>query len=148
MNSTAGARALIQARGDDAPEPVDIHVGLKLRAQRKQLGMSQSELAEACGISFQQIQKYERGANRISASRLAQLAGAVKASPGWFFEGLQLTNDGRLSPEARAWDEALIVLTGMAGGAAFARNLAKLDFRYLVLVMQMAAALAELPPKD
>ena len=52
------------------PHPIDVHVGLRVRGRRHELGMSQSTLADALGVSFQQVQKYERGANRVSASML------------------------------------------------------------------------------
>jgi transcriptional regulator with XRE-family HTH domain len=58
----------------DVPDPVDKHVGMKLRARRTKLSMSQSTLAEALGLTFQQVQKYEKGANRIGAGRLQQIA--------------------------------------------------------------------------
>jgi transcriptional regulator with XRE-family HTH domain len=66
--------------------PVDKHVGEKVRLRRKELGLSQQALAEAAGVTFQQIQKYERGANRISASKLTEIAGALQKNPGWFLE--------------------------------------------------------------
>lgn len=69
----------------ETPDPVDLHVGRTIRARRVMLGKSQDDLAQACGVSFQQIQKYERGTNRVSASRLAQLAAILEASPGAFF---------------------------------------------------------------
>ena len=55
---------------DLAPNPVDVHVGLRIRLRRKELGVSQEKLAEAIGLTFQQVQKYERAANRVSASKL------------------------------------------------------------------------------
>ena len=72
----------------DVPDPVDKHVGMKLRARRTKLGMSQSTLAEALGLTFQQVQKYEKGANRISASRLQQIAQILQMPVENFFEGL------------------------------------------------------------
>ena len=66
--------------------PVDLHVGQRLRLRRTLLGMSQSELARAVGLTFQQIQKYERGINRVGASRLAEFADALQVQPAWFFE--------------------------------------------------------------
>ncbi len=60
--------------GERRPNPVDIHVGTRVRLRRKQLGVSQERLAEALGLTFQQVQKYERGANRISASMLQRIA--------------------------------------------------------------------------
>jgi len=68
--------------------PVDIHVGRRLRLRRKLLGLTQEKLAEAVDIRFQQIQKYESGANRISASRLWSLSRAMKVSVAFFFEGM------------------------------------------------------------
>jgi transcriptional regulator with XRE-family HTH domain len=68
--------------------PVDHHVGARTREARLELDMSQTDLANACGITFQQIQKYENGANRVSASRLWQFAAILGKPIGWFFEGL------------------------------------------------------------
>lgn len=68
--------------------PVDVQVGRNVRRRRIELGMSQTSLAQACGITFQQIQKYENGANRVSASRLWQFAAILGKPLGWFFEGL------------------------------------------------------------
>jgi transcriptional regulator with XRE-family HTH domain len=68
--------------------PVDHHVGARTREARLELDMSQTDLAHACGITFQQIQKYENGANRVSASRLWQFAAILGKPLGWFFEGL------------------------------------------------------------
>lgn len=59
------------------PDPVDVAVGARIRLRRKQLGISQSKLADAIGVTFQQVQKYERGANRVSASTLAKMAGPL-----------------------------------------------------------------------
>ena len=71
-----------------APNPIDVHVGLQVRLRRKELKISQEKLAEALGLTFQQVQKYERGSNRISASKLFEIARALQVPIGWFFEGL------------------------------------------------------------
>ena len=71
-----------------APNPVDAHVGSRIRMRRKILGVSQEKLAESLGLTFQQVQKYERGANRVSASKLYQIAKALEAPILYFFEGL------------------------------------------------------------
>ncbi len=71
--------------------PIDLHVGKRLRQRRRLLGMTQQSLADAVNIRFQQIQKYESGANRISASRLWALARALEAPVSYFFEGLDET---------------------------------------------------------
>lgn len=68
--------------------PVDLHVGKQLRQRRWLLGMTQQQLAQAVGIRFQQVQKYESGANRVSASRLWDLAKALNSPVTYFFEGL------------------------------------------------------------
>jgi len=68
--------------------PTDQHVGRQVRLRRKMLGMSQSTLAQAIGITFQQVQKYESGTNRIGAGRLQHIAGILGVSVPFFFEGL------------------------------------------------------------
>ena len=72
----------------DSMDEIDIHLGRRLRRRRRLLGLTQQELAHACGVRFQQIQKYECGANRISAARLWQLAEALEVPVGYFFDGL------------------------------------------------------------
>jgi transcriptional regulator with XRE-family HTH domain len=74
------------ARGSGVPNPVDVHVGNRLRQKRALMGMSQEKLAESIDLTFQQIQKYERGANRISASRLYQLSKILNVPISYFFE--------------------------------------------------------------
>jgi transcriptional regulator with XRE-family HTH domain len=69
--------------------PVDVHVGKRIRHRRWLIGMTQQQLAERVGIKFQQIQKYETGANRVSASRLWDIADTLEVPVSFFFEGLQ-----------------------------------------------------------
>jgi transcriptional regulator with XRE-family HTH domain len=71
-----------------SPHPVDIHVGRRIRIRRVMRELSQSNLADQLGLTYQQLQKYESGANRISASRLWQIAQILETPVGWFFEGL------------------------------------------------------------
>lgn len=68
---------------------IDLHVGKRLRRRRRLLGLTQQQLAEAIGIRFQQIQKYECGANRVTASRLYELSVALNVPVNYFYEGLQ-----------------------------------------------------------
>jgi transcriptional regulator with XRE-family HTH domain len=70
------------------PNPVDVYVGKRMRQRREMQGLPQKELARKLGISFQQVQKYESGANRISASKLWQLCDVLDVEPGYFFDGL------------------------------------------------------------
>jgi transcriptional regulator with XRE-family HTH domain len=71
------------------PNPIDVHVGQRLRQRRTLLGMSQEKLGELIGLTFQQVQKYERGANRVSASRLYDLARVLDTDVNFFFEDMQ-----------------------------------------------------------
>ncbi|HSV02545.1 MAG TPA: helix-turn-helix transcriptional regulator [Phenylobacterium sp.] len=69
-------------------DDIDMHLGRRLRRRRRLLGLTQQELARACGVRFQQIQKYECAANRMSAARLWQLSEALEVPVAYFFEGL------------------------------------------------------------
>lgn len=82
--------------GTKKPNPIDIHVGGRVRLRRMMLGMSQEKLGEQLGITFQQIQKYEKGTNRIGASRLQNIASVLSVPVGFFFDGApgQGTNGG------------------------------------------------------
>ena len=73
---------------------VDVYIGAKLRMRRVMLGMSQSRLGELLGVTFQQVQKYEKGTNRISANRLRQAAHALEVSIGFFYEGAPVQQAG------------------------------------------------------
>lgn len=80
--------------------PVDVHVGKRVRHRRWMIGMTQQQLAERVGIKFQQIQKYETGANRVSASRLWDIAQTLEVPVSFFFEGLdgQVAGDAEKNP--------------------------------------------------
>ncbi len=70
----------------DGPRPIDVHVGSRVRLRRTLLGLSQEGLGKAVGLTFQQIQKYERGANRIGASRLYEFSRILDVQVSYFFE--------------------------------------------------------------
>jgi transcriptional regulator with XRE-family HTH domain len=72
----------------DKPNPIDIHVGSRVRLRRNMLGLSQEKLGEAIGLTFQQVQKYERGANRIGASRLHDLSRVLDVPVSFFFDDM------------------------------------------------------------
>jgi transcriptional regulator with XRE-family HTH domain len=74
------------ARMKKAPNPIDQQVGARLRMQRMLVGMSQEKLGEALGVTFQQIQKYEKGSNRVSASTLKQISRVLNVQPSFFLE--------------------------------------------------------------
>jgi transcriptional regulator with XRE-family HTH domain len=122
-------------------DPVDVHVGSRLRARRKVLGQSQHALAEALGVSFQQVQKYENGSNRVSASMLARAAGAQGVVPGFYFEGLP---DAGGKPLTAAQNKAAAWLAGEEA-VSWAAILGSLDERSrriaFVTVRELAEAL-------
>lgn len=78
------------------PDPVDVHVGSRVRMRRTLLGMSQEKLGKALGLTFQQIQKYERGANRIGSSRLYKLSKILDVPVEFFFEDMQDSSGRRV----------------------------------------------------
>lgn len=84
---------------NDKPNPIDVHVGSRVRLRRTLLGMSQEKLGEAIGLTFQQVQKYERGANRIGASRLYDLSRVLDVPVSYFFE--EMASDVAHAAEAR-----------------------------------------------
>ena len=117
---------------DTIPHPVDLHVGRKIRIQRKTLGVSQSALAETLGLTFQQVQKYERGSNRVSASKLFEIANTLQVGISYFFEGLEQTTAGVVSIQ----DETSLILELMSE-----RNGAELAKAFVVMGPQQRLGL-------
>ena len=87
-------------RGTGIPSPVDVHVGARVRLRRTLLGMTQSKLGDALGLTFQQVQKYEKGANRIGSSRLYDLSRVLDVPIEHFFE--EMPADVAASPPAHS----------------------------------------------
>lgn len=81
--------------GPRSPNPVDVHVGARIRLRRKVLKMSQEKLGERLGVTFQQVQKYERGANRVGASRLWKISEVLDVPVSYFYEGLSTEYGGQ-----------------------------------------------------
>ena len=104
---------------DGAPNPIDVHVGSQLKLRRIFLGLSQERLADELGITFQQVQKYEKGLNRIGASRLWDLAQVLGVSVAYFYENLdestqnksprKISNHLFLSDNAKEFDMGLLL---------------------------------------
>ena len=102
---------------------VDTHVGQKIRARRILLQMSQTDVANALGITFQQIQKYERGANRVGASRLQQFSDALGVSPFYFFDGAPTVGKKTPAPnEGELSENTIVSFLGTREGAALVRG--------------------------
>jgi transcriptional regulator with XRE-family HTH domain len=90
------------------PNPVDLHVGGRVRMRRKLLGVSQEQLADSLGLTFQQVQKYERGANRVSASKLYEIARTLQVPVSFFFDGLADPMDGSEHDEVGQQAERIV----------------------------------------
>jgi transcriptional regulator with XRE-family HTH domain len=113
-------KASINRRG---PTAVDTHVGQKIRARRIFLRMSQTDVADALGITFQQIQKYEKGVNRVGASRLQQISDALGVSPFYFFEGAPTVGKKAPAPnEGELPEDEIVSFLATREGAALVRG--------------------------
>jgi transcriptional regulator with XRE-family HTH domain len=84
----AGAEQVIAGDRESRPSPIDVHVGSRIRLRRTLLGMSQERLGESLGLTFQQVQKYERGVNRVGASRLFDLSRVLDVPISFFFDDM------------------------------------------------------------
>ena len=108
-----------------SPNPTDQYVGSRVRTRRMMLSMSQTELGDAIGVTFQQLQKYEKGTNRISASRLQQIANGLQTSVSFFFEDPResstVSEERRRSPSPDYVSEFLKTSDGLALVEAFTR---------------------------
>ena len=124
--------------GTKAPNSIDVYVGSQLRARRVALGMSQEKLGHAVGVTFQQVQKYEKGTNRISASRVQQLSNILQVAVGYFFENVP----GHRKPKSASADyvsEFLATADGHALAKAFMQiKNVKLRHRIVKLANEIA----------
>jgi transcriptional regulator with XRE-family HTH domain len=126
-----------------APNPTDKHVGSRVRMRRMMLGMSQEKLGDALGLTFQQVQKYEKGTNRIGASRLQQISHILQVPVAFFFEGAPNVpgqSDGMGEAPSPAYvSDFLATSDGLALTKAFMRiKDSKLRRRIVDLVEQIA----------
>jgi len=128
-----------------APNPIDKHVGARVRMRRMMLGMSQEKLGNSLGLTFQQVQKYEKGTNRIGASRLQQIAHILQVQVSFFFEGAPhvpaaTRSEGMAEAPSPAYvSDFLATSDGLALTKAFMRiNDSKLRRRIVDLVEQIA----------
>ncbi len=109
---------------ENGPNPIDLHVGARVRLRRKYLGMSQEGLADSIDLTFQQVQKYERGSNRISASKLYEIAKVLKVREQYFFdgyedEGVAETDDGTGLSQERQVNAFLATAEGIELAESF-----------------------------
>jgi len=121
---------------EDGPHPVDLHVGRRVVEKRMALGHTQTDLARALGLTFQQVQKYEKGANRISASKLWDIATFFKTDIGYFYSGLA---DGLAEEEGAPFDHEVAQTRTSLEIAKLARRLSTSQQRpALSLMTEMA----------
>ena len=123
---------------DKAPHYVDQHVGRQIRELRRRMHVSQEKLAETLGLTFQQVQKYEKGSNRVSASKLFEVAAALGVDIGYFFRGLAEAAPGVAEAGAEFVHDAPMT----AEGLEIDRLLVELPRKHRRLVLDMARALA------
>lgn len=124
------------------PDAVDVFVGGRVRALRKARGISQTALADEIGPTLQQVQKYERGFNRISASVLYRIAGALDAVPAEFFAGLPDPRDPHGAADLTlATLERSDPMLGVSSGAAMAQAFPKLKAKYRRVLTELARKL-------
>jgi transcriptional regulator with XRE-family HTH domain len=128
-----------------APNPIDKHVGSRVRMRRMMLGMSQEKLGNNLGLTFQQVQKYEKGTNRIGASRLQQISQILQVPVSFFFEGAPANGNGLRTdemseaPSPAYVSDFLATSDGLALTKAFMRiSDMKLRRRIVDLVEQIA----------
>lgn len=126
-----------------APNPIDKHVGARVRMRRMMLSMSQEKLGDALGLTFQQVQKYEKGTNRIGASRLQQISHTLQVPVSFLFEGAPTlpgqVEDMREAPSPAFVSDFLATSDGLALTKAFMRvKESKLRRRIVDLVEEIA----------
>ncbi|GGZ32518.1 helix-turn-helix domain-containing protein [Asticcacaulis endophyticus] len=129
----------------NAPNPVDLHVGGRVRMRRKFLGLSQEGLADAIGLTFQQVQKYERGSNRISASKLYEISKTLKAPVSYFFEGYgeAESDDGFSESQSEQFIHGFLMTTE---GIELAESFPRIpDPKHRRKIMELVRTLAEDP---
>jgi transcriptional regulator with XRE-family HTH domain len=124
----------MRAANREGPDPIDTAVGARIRTQRRATGYSQTQLAEALGITFQQVQKYERGANRVSASMLVKIAAKLETSVAAL-----VGEDGTPAPSAKPAVGKGAKSAGDELSAAFSR-IANTDARRALLTLAKALA--------
>ncbi len=126
------------------PEPVDIHVGARIRRRRVLLGLSQEKVGHAIGLTFQQLQKYEKGTNRVSSSRLYQLAKLFGVPISFFFDDMPPEISGRASERAKAAESLDDGLLAKRETLEFVRNYHRIpDGEMRRYVYDLVQAIAE-----
>jgi transcriptional regulator with XRE-family HTH domain len=131
-----------------APNPVDRHVGARVRARRVLVGMSQEKLGTSLGLTFQQVQKYEKGTNRIGASRLSQISKILTVPVAYFFEGAPLETGagGFAEPEQ---SEFVVDILATPDGVALAKAFSRIkDPKVRRKIVELVAMMSDASAKE
>ena len=126
------------------PHPVDIHVGKRLVLARKLKGLSQSQLGDALGVTFQQVQKYERGTNRVSASSMFVIMNFLNLPSSYFFEGLDYQHIDEPVPQAVPLSAEVLLFLSSKQGLHLVEQLARAPKR----VQNAFAAILDIEPRE
>jgi transcriptional regulator with XRE-family HTH domain len=130
-----------------SPDPIDRHVGSRVRMQRILMRMSQEKLGDALGLTFQQVQKYEKGLNRIGASRLQQISKTLNVPPSFFFEGAPATASVSPMPgfEEEASSQFVVDFLSTAEGLHLNKSFARIrNPKLRKRLIELIATLAEM----
>ncbi|MQW86672.1 helix-turn-helix domain-containing protein [Sinorhizobium saheli] len=133
----------------EKPEPVDVHVGRRIRMRRAWMQVTQVALAEAIGVTFQQVQKYEKGTNRIGASRLQQIANSLGVPVSYFFEDMPgaAADDGGDRSGQKSLQPEIMEFVSSSEGLALIRAFSRIsDERVRSRTLGLVKALAEQDP--
>lgn len=125
-----------------APNPIDVHVGARVRQRRVTLGISQERLGDSLGLTFQQVQKYEKGVNRIGASRLYEIARLLDAPVQYFFDGAPGVSAGGQTPQIL---DFIGTVEGLQLNTAFTKIKHDETRR---LIVELVKTLSEAEPSD
>lgn len=133
---------------DKKPNAIDTHVGKRIRVRRSFLRISQEKLGDHLGVSFQQIQKYEKGSNRIGAGQLFHIAKFLKVDLNYFFEGLPPSERDKLGFSERQSDIGVATFDETAEGISLNRAFARIKSQKLrKRLVELATAIADLDAK-
>jgi transcriptional regulator with XRE-family HTH domain len=143
----------MRSKASEGPNPIDIHVGRRVRLRRKEMGLSQEGLAARLDLTFQQIQKYERGSNRISASKLYAISCILKVQVGFFYEGLEDPASPHGGNYSATWSSVIEDLLAEPNGPALAEAFLSIRRRsvrksVVELMQALAANAQDIDPDD
>jgi transcriptional regulator with XRE-family HTH domain len=136
------------SRDKRVPDPVDKHVGSRVRIRRLMMDMSQEKLGQGIGLTFQQIQKYEKGANRIGAGRLQQISSVLQVPVSFFFEGAPVDPTQAGAMKDAPFPAYVSEFLSMPGGLDLTRAFVKIkDKKWRQRIVVLVDAISNIPSK-